>query len=93
LGVGNIFEKISLPPNPHLAKTLSSFWGKVRSTSSLKPRKEGINSFFSQVLHQLTSKFFSPSPLLKFLEKGVWGKNFFAKKFFPQKQQPFIYLA
>jgi hypothetical protein len=31
--------------------------------------------------------------LQKFFEKGVWGKNFFIKKFFPQKRSPLFLCA
>jgi hypothetical protein len=49
-----------------------------------KLRKEGINSFFSQVLQQSTSKLFLLlSPTAKVFGKGGLGEKLFSKKVFP----------
>ncbi|MDR1702637.1 MAG: hypothetical protein LBR56_07660, partial [Sporomusaceae bacterium] len=50
-------KKFSSPKPP----SFKNFWqGGLVVHPGKKQRKEGINSFFSQVLQQFTSKFFSP---------------------------------
>jgi hypothetical protein len=80
--------KSFLPPNPHLSpfgdkqKFLAVGEGKYIQPNDSE--NEELILHFRGCYSSILLSFAFPQ-LLKFLEKGVWGKNFFLKKFFPQK--------